>query len=172
MENNSTYYLTLKSREKPFRYKDLIVKTGNFLHWDIYGESSPPGWNLHWPKHIYHESTWMKFLYFLFLYMPRTLPHRVSFPHVGQGLGPKIKTQSQLEGTKSVTQGGTLIRWPTGCGLTGTFPVLVLRVLCPRNPLANHSIFWLYFVWDLRQRLEMGCINPTLILNNYLATLK
>lgn len=122
-ENNSLYYLNLKSREKLFRYKDLMVKTGYFLHWD-YDESSLPEWKLHCPKHIYHESIWMKCHHFLSLYMLRILPHSVSFPSIAQGLEPKIKTQGQFEGTQSALQGGTLTGWPTHCGVPGTFPVL------------------------------------------------
>lgn len=52
---------------------------------------------------------------------------------------PEIKTQSQLEGTKSVFLGGKFIRWLTGCSLPGTFPVLALRVLCPRNSLNSQQ---------------------------------
>lgn len=107
MEDNSLYYLNLKSREKLFRYKDLMVKTGYFLHWD-YDESSLPKWNLDCSKHSYHESIWMKCHHFLSLSMLRILPDSVSFPSVRQGVEPKIKTQGQLEGTQSALQGGTL----------------------------------------------------------------
>lgn len=41
--------------------------------------------------------------------MLRILPQSVSFAHVGQAVGPEIKTQGQLEGTKFVFQKGTFI---------------------------------------------------------------
>lgn len=82
----------------------------------------------------------MKFLHFLPMYFLRILPHSVSFPNVGQGVGPEIKTQGQLIGSKSVFQG----RIFTECLTRNTLP-RVFSVLSFEGPMSQEPIWFVVY---------------------------